>query len=36
MPDKQFVWAVQWHPEHSHRASEDIRRLFASFVGQCG
>ena len=35
MPGRRFVWAVQWHPEHSHRTSGDSRRLFAAFVGQC-
>ena len=35
MPDKRFVWGVQWHPEHTCKTSEDSRRLFAAFVEQC-
>ncbi len=35
MPGKRFVWAVQWHPEHSIRTSEDSPKLFAAFVEQC-
>ena len=35
MPDKRFVWGVQWHPEHTCKTSGDSRRLFAAFVEQC-
>ena len=36
MPDKRFVWAVQWHPEFSHKADEDSRKIFAEFIRKCG
>lgn len=32
MPGKRFFWAVQWHPEHSIRTSEDSRKLMRAFV----
>jgi putative glutamine amidotransferase len=32
MPDRYWVWAVQWHPEFSPN-DEISKRLFASFVG---
>ena len=28
LPDKRFVWAVQWHPEFSFRVNEDSRKIF--------
>lgn len=33
MPGKRFVWAVQWHPEFSHRVDENSRKIFRAFVG---
>lgn len=34
MPGKQFVWAVQWHPEYApHQIGG--QKLFSSFVGAC-
>jgi putative glutamine amidotransferase len=32
MPDRPYVWAVQWHPEFSLN-DEISRKIFASFVG---
>ncbi len=32
MPDRPFVWAVQWHPEFSFRVDENSRKLFRAFV----
>lgn len=32
MPDRRFVWAVQWHPEFSYRTDENSRRILAAFV----
>ena len=32
LPDKRFVWAVQWHPEFSFRVNEDSRKIFKAFV----
>lgn len=33
MPDKRFVWAVQWHPEFSFRTDINSRKIFEAFVG---
>ena len=35
MPDRRFVWAVQWHPEFSFRKDESSRRIFREFVKHC-
>ncbi len=35
MPGKRFVWAVQWHPEFSHRVDEDSRKMFTAFISAC-
>ncbi|MBP5492266.1 MAG: gamma-glutamyl-gamma-aminobutyrate hydrolase family protein [Clostridiales bacterium] len=35
MPGKRFVWAVQWHPEFSHKTDENSRRIFEAFVRKC-
>lgn len=32
MPDKSFVWAVQWHPEFSYKTDEDSRKIFSALV----
>lgn len=32
MPDKRFVWGVQWHPEFSYRVNEDSRKIFSAFL----
>lgn len=29
---KQFIWAVQWHPEFSFRKDEDSQKIFHAFV----
>ena len=29
---KQFIWAVQWHPEFSFRKDGDSRKIFREFV----
>lgn len=35
MPDKRFVWAVQWHPEFSLRRDLSSRKIFEEFVRNC-
>ena len=35
MPAKRFVWAVQWHPEFSHRADSNQRRILSVFIDAC-
>ena len=34
MPDKPFVWAVQWHPEFSFRTDDNSRKIFSAFVAE--
>lgn len=36
LPDRRFVWAVQWHPEFSFRVDEYSRNIFAAFVQATG
>ena len=35
MPDKNFVWAVQWHPEFSFHKDVTSRMIFEEFVRRC-
>lgn len=35
MPDKKFVWGVQWHPEFSYQKDEDSVKIFQAFVNAC-
>lgn len=35
MPQKRFVWAVQWHPESSFRSDAHSLALFQIFVEEC-
>ncbi len=35
MPDRRFVWAFQWHPEHTYKTGEDSRKIFAAFAAAC-
>lgn len=32
MPEKRFVWAVQWHPEFSYKVNPDSVKIFRAFV----
>ena len=32
LPEKRFVWAVQWHPEFSFRVDAHSRKIFGAFV----
>lgn len=36
MPDKKFVWAVQWHPEFNYLKDENSMKIFEEFVRVCG
>ena len=31
-PSQPFLWAVQWHPEHSYQTDERSRMIFRAFV----
>lgn len=35
MPGRRFVWAVQWHPEFSHKVNPDSNAIFRAFVSAC-
>ena len=35
MPEKTYVWAVQWHPELSFQTDKYSRKIFESFVAAC-
>ena len=35
MPKKNYVWAVQWHPELSFQTDVCSRKIFESFVAAC-
>ena len=32
MPGKQFLWAVQWHPDFSFRTDDNSRKIFRAFA----
>ena len=31
-PENKFLWALQWHPEFSHKTDENSRKIFSAFV----
>ena len=35
LPEKRFVWAVQWHPEFSYRVDDNSKLIFREFVKHC-
>lgn len=35
MPEKKFVWAVQWHPEFFYKVDESSRKIMKIFVEHC-
>ena len=32
MPDKKFVWALQWHPEFVYNEDDDNYKILKKFV----
>ena len=36
MPEKRFVWAVQWHPEFSYITDVNSRKILRIFVEKSG
>ena len=36
LPDRRFVWGLQWHPEHAWQVSEENRKIIAAFVCAAG
>ena len=35
LPEKRFVWAVQWHPEFSYRMDDNSKLIFKELVKHC-
>lgn len=35
LPEKRFVWGVQWHPEFAYRSDASARKIFSAFVCAC-
>lgn len=35
IPEKRFVWAVQWHPEFSYKSDKHSMALFSELVKHC-
>lgn len=36
LPEKKFVWAVQWHPEYDYLKNVFSKKIFQAFVEACG
>ncbi len=32
VPEKSFIWGIQWHPEFSYRTDESSRTIFSEFI----
>lgn len=32
IPDKKFIWGIQWHPEFSFLTDESSRKIFSEFI----
>lgn len=32
VPEKKFIWGIQWHPEFSYLVDENSRKIFSKFV----
>ena len=35
MGGKEFVWALQWHPEFSYKTDSNSRKILSEFVSKC-
>ena len=35
MPEKRFVWGLQWHPELDWRTRRESREIFENFIRRC-
>ena len=35
VPNKKFIWALQWHPEFSYKTDENSRAIFRHFISFC-
>lgn len=32
VPEKKFIWGIQWHPEFSYLADENSQKIFSEFI----
>ena len=35
VPDKKFIWGIQWHPEFIYHKDDTARKIFRAFVEAC-
>ena len=35
LPEKRFIWGVQWHPEFAYEADENCKKIAEAFVDAC-
>lgn len=35
VPDKRFIWGVQWHPEYDYQTNDASRKIFSAFADAC-
>lgn len=35
VPDKKFIWGIQWHPEFIYQKDDTARKIFRAFVEAC-
>lgn len=35
LPEKRFIWGVQWHPEFAYEADENCKKIAGAFVEAC-
>ena len=36
IPEKRFIWGIQWHPEFSYLVDESSRKIFLEFIRMAG
>lgn len=36
LPEKAFVWGVQWHPEYDYQKNVASQQIFQAFVQAAG
>lgn len=36
VPDKHFIWGVQWHPEYDYQSNAASFKIFLAFAEACG
>ena len=36
IPQKKFIWGIQWHPEFSYLTDENSKKIFSEFIRMAG